>query len=202
MGKPENLLLTDVGHIKLTDMGLAKFVVGTTYTTCGTPDYFSPELIRATGHNIAVDWWTVGILIYELQSGNPPFESNNPMETYAKITRVIGDVVIHEKCLGTVGDLIKAFLKHDPADRLGMLPGGVKLVQEHKFYEGFDWGKMENLEMEVPYKPQVKSKTDLGNFKANPADKPPQIRYKDDGTGWDQDRLLSSQCFHPCDNPR
>merc|ERR1712070_420957 len=92
--KPENLLLTDTGHIKLTDMGLAKFVVGKSYTTCGTPDYFCPELIAAKGHNVAVDWWTIGILIYELQSGNPPFESDNPMQTYAKINQGFDKVKI------------------------------------------------------------------------------------------------------------
>merc|ERR1712241_376841 len=62
--KPENLLLTDTGHIKLTDMGLAKFVIGKTFTTCGTPDYFAPEVIGSTGHTSAVDWWCLGILVF------------------------------------------------------------------------------------------------------------------------------------------
>merc|ERR1719181_2423633 len=83
--KPENLLLTDKGHIKLTDMGLSKFIVGATYTTCGTPDYFCPELIASSGHTVAVDWWCLGVLIYELMSGNPPFEAAHPMQTYSKV---------------------------------------------------------------------------------------------------------------------
>merc|ERR1712238_380764 len=77
--KPENLLLTSTGYIKLTDMGLAKFVIGKTYATCGTPDYFAPEIISSIGHTQAVDWWCLGILTFELMTGHPPFESSSPM---------------------------------------------------------------------------------------------------------------------------
>ncbi|CAE7870483.1 for, partial [Symbiodinium necroappetens] len=86
--KPENLLLNDKGHVKLTDMGLAKVVPGKTFTTCGTPDYFAPELIASKGHTLAVDWWTLGILTFELCSGHPPFESATPMQIYAKAAPV------------------------------------------------------------------------------------------------------------------
>eukprot|EP00439_Symbiodinium_sp_Y106_P013451 s5211_g1.t3 len=82
--KPENLLLNEQGRVKLTDMGLAKVIIGKTYTTCGTPDYFAPELIASTGHTHAVDWWTCGILLFELLSGHPPFESAYPMQIYQK----------------------------------------------------------------------------------------------------------------------
>eukprot|EP00435_Cladocopium_sp_Y103_P049322 s2239_g14.t2 len=81
--KPENLLLTDKGRVKLTDMGLAKVIHGKTYTTCGTPDYFAPELIASKGHGTAVDWWTLGVLTFELMSGHPPFESATPMSRRA-----------------------------------------------------------------------------------------------------------------------
>merc|ERR1712157_312556 len=57
--KPENLLLDNRGYCKITDFGLAKFVIGHTYTTCGTPDYFAPEMVAGTGHTLAVDWWTL-----------------------------------------------------------------------------------------------------------------------------------------------
>eukprot|EP00913_Durusdinium_trenchii_P002608 g2414.t1 len=83
--KPENLLLNEQGHVKLTDMGLAKVCPGKTFTTCGTPDYFAPELIASKGHNLAVDWWTLGILTFELCAGHPPFESTTPMQIYAKV---------------------------------------------------------------------------------------------------------------------
>merc|ERR1711975_12196 len=86
--KPENLLLDVKGFCKITDMGLAKVLGGgKTYTTCGTPDYFAPEVIQQTGMNKAVDWWTLGILIHELLSGHAPFDARDPMETYQKIIR-------------------------------------------------------------------------------------------------------------------
>eukprot|EP00747_Dinoflagellata_sp_TGD_P102334 gnl/TRDRNA2_/TRDRNA2_168640_c6_seq19.p1 gnl/TRDRNA2_/TRDRNA2_168640_c6~~gnl/TRDRNA2_/TRDRNA2_168640_c6_seq19.p1 ORF type:complete len:798 (-),score=222.77 gnl/TRDRNA2_/TRDRNA2_168640_c6_seq19:147-2540(-) len=185
--KPENLLLTDLGQIKLTDMGLAKFVVGKTYTTCGTPDYFAPELIASTGHTNAVDWWTLGILTFELMSGNPPFESAYPMQIYSKVMKGISKVPFPAKCQGAVGDLIKSLLKKEPAERLPMRPGGIKNIKDHKWYSGFDWEGMKNLSLDAPYKPAVKSKKDIANFSARKEDLPPMIEYKDDGSGWDKD---------------
>ena len=73
--KPDNLLLTVEGFLKMTDMGLAKFCIGKTYTTCGTPDYFAPELIESIGHSHSLDWWTWSVLIVELMCGHTPFEA-------------------------------------------------------------------------------------------------------------------------------
>merc|ERR1712176_1137562 len=136
--KPENLLLNDLGHVKVTDMGLAKFVIGKTYTTCGTPDYFAPELISSSGHTNAVDWWTLGILLFELMSGHPPFESAYPMQIYAKVMKGINKVPFPVKCQGTVGELIKALLKFEPSERLPARPGGVQNLKDSKFYSGFN----------------------------------------------------------------
>jgi len=184
--KPENLLLTEHGHIKLTDMGLAKFVIGKTYTTCGTPDYFAPEVIASAGHTNAVDWWALGILIYELMAGNPPFESATPMQIYAKVTKGIGKVTFPTKCQGTVGMLIRSLLKSEPSERLPMRPGGVQNLKSHAWFEGFKWEDMQSGKLAPPYKPVVKSKKDLANFSARPEDRPRQIEYTDPGTGWDK----------------
>merc|ERR1719190_224688 len=137
--KPENLLLTEQGHLKLTDMGLAKFVIGKTYTTCGTPDYFAPELIASTGHTNALDWWTLGILIFEMMSGHPPFESAYPMQIYSKVMKGIMKVPFPPKCQGPVGDLIKGLLKKEPSERLPMRSGGVKNLRDHDWFKAFDW---------------------------------------------------------------
>jgi len=185
--KPENLLMNDTGHLKLTDMGLAKFVIGKTFTTCGTPDYFAPELIAPTGHTDAVDWWTLGILIFELMSGHPPFESAYPMQIYSKVMKGITKVPFPPKCQGPVGDLIKALLKKEPSERICCRPGGVQNLKDHKWYGGFDWSAFESDTLEPPYKPVVKSKKDIANFSARKEDMPRQIEYTDDGSGWDKD---------------
>merc|ERR1712151_789537 len=140
--KPENLLINDLGHVKLTDMGLAKFVVGKTYTTCGTPDYFAPELISSSGHTNAVDWWTLGILLFELLTGHPPFESAYPMQIYSKVMKGIGKVQFPAKCQGAPENLIKGLLQKEPSERLPMKLGGTKNLKDHKWYQNFDWEAM------------------------------------------------------------
>jgi len=186
--KPENLLLNEAGQLKLTDMGLAKFVVGKTFTTCGTPDYFAPELIASSGHTVAVDWWTLGILLFEFMAGHPPFESPTPVETYSKVMKGIGKVKTPPKCQGAIGDLIKGLLRKEPSERLPMRPGGIQNVKEHKWYAGFNWEGMESQKLDPPYKPVVKSKRDLANFVARKDDMPQQLEYDgDESSGWDKD---------------
>lgn len=80
--KPENLLIADDGYLKLTDFGFAKVVEGRTYTLCGTPEYLAPEILLNKGHGKAVDWWTLGILTYEMNAGIDPFSDEDPMAIY------------------------------------------------------------------------------------------------------------------------
>lgn len=185
--KPENLLLTERGMLKLTDMGLAKFVIGKTYTTCGTPDYFAPELVASSGHTRAVDWWTLGILIYELMSGHPPFESSAPMQIYQKVMKGISKINFSSKCQGPVGELIRDLLRRDPSMRAPMKQGGVMNIKRHPWYAPLSWEAYFAGAVEPPYKPSVKSKKDIANFNAKKEDMPRQVEYKDDGTGWDAD---------------
>jgi len=185
--KPENLLLNEKGHVKLTDMGLAKVVVGKTFTTCGTPDYFAPELIASKGHNLAVDWWTLGILSFELMSGHPPFESATPMQIYSKVQKGINKVTFPKKLKGNPEALIKGLCHATPSERLPMKKGGTQNVKKAPWFGEFRWDEMETFQMTPPYQPAVKSKKDIANFSANKEDMPPQVPYKDPKTGWDKD---------------
>eukprot|EP00929_Paragymnodinium_shiwhaense_P115331 TRINITY_DN840_c0_g3_i1.p1 TRINITY_DN840_c0_g3~~TRINITY_DN840_c0_g3_i1.p1 ORF type:complete len:823 (-),score=269.19 TRINITY_DN840_c0_g3_i1:285-2753(-) len=189
--KPENILITDTGRMKLTDMGLATVTAGKSFTTCGTPDYFAPEMIQSAGHTSAVDWWTLGILIFELMSGHPPFESETPMQIYTKVMKGIMKVPFPSTCQGKVEDLIKALLRRDPQSRLPMRPGKTKNLKDHAFFARFDWQAMYDQTMEAPYKPQISNKKDLSNFSCNKEDCPPMLKYTDDGTGWDKDFATS-----------
>jgi len=83
--KPENLLVAKDGHVKITDFGFAKPIEDKSYTLCGTPEYLAPEIITSSGHNSSVDWWALGVLIFEMLSGYPPFYDVNPYEVYKKI---------------------------------------------------------------------------------------------------------------------
>merc|ERR1712064_27835 len=185
--KPENLLMNDTGHLKVTDMGLAKFVVGKTYTTCGTPDYFAPEVISCEGHTHAVDWWAVGVLIFELMTGHPPFSSNITMKVFANVQKGIGAVRFPPDCQGPPADLVKGLLRKDTSERLAMRPGGVSNVKEHAFYHGFDWDAFTNFRLEPPYQPAVKDHRDVTNFSPNEDDLPEMVTFRDDGSGWDRE---------------
>eukprot|EP00397_Hematodinium_sp_SG-2012_P002886 GEMP01002894.1.p1 GENE.GEMP01002894.1~~GEMP01002894.1.p1 ORF type:complete len:832 (-),score=167.20 GEMP01002894.1:1956-4451(-) len=186
--KPENLLLDSGGFCKLTDMGLAKVVTGKTYTTCGTPDYFAPEVIQQTGMTQAVDWWTLGILIHELLCGHAPFEASDPMDTYRKIVRGVSKVqFMYADRDPSAVQLVQNLLKHVPNERLPMRAGGSKNIKTHAWYNGTDWDAMLKFTVPPPYVPQVKNATDMTNFRAQEADLPPQIPYKDNGSTWDAD---------------
>lgn len=81
------MLISHLGYIKLGDFGFAKVVKDRTFTICGTPDYIAPEVLTQKGHNYAVDWWSLGVLIYEMITGFTPFEAPEPMKMYEKIVR-------------------------------------------------------------------------------------------------------------------
>lgn len=189
--KSENLLLTQEGKVKLTDMGLAKVSPGKTYTTCGTPDYFAPELINASGHTFSLDWWTLGVLTFELMAGNPPFEASTPMATYSKVKHGINKVDFPPEIGSQCTDLVKKLCVKEPSERLPMKKGGTSRLKQHGWFKDFDWSDMKNLTMQPPYKPKVQNKKDIANFSAKKEDMPPQVKYKDDGSHWDKDFATS-----------
>mmetsp|Transcript_10015 Transcript_10015/g.16114 ORF Transcript_10015/g.16114 Transcript_10015/m.16114 type:complete len:453 (-) Transcript_10015:131-1489(-) len=161
--KPENILLDDDGHVCLTDFGLSTQMDPSNKSTtfCGTPEYLAPEVITAVGHDKAVDWWSLGILLYELTVGIPPFYSQNVHEMYHAIQY---GLLKFPKWLPTAcKDIIGALLDRNPDQRLGSKKD-VEDVKAHAFYEDIDWNKMYNKEYTPSFKPDVKSDTDTGNF--------------------------------------
>lgn len=183
--KPENLLLDKHGMCKLADMGLAKFVIGRTYTTCGTSDYFAPEVLSGVGHGSAVDWWTLGILIYELMSGSCPFESQDPLQTYQKIIAGIGLVKFPKNTFPpAVVNLIKCLCKPEPSSRLPCRVGGYEALKRQIWYEDFDWNALNARTIKPPYVPN--GQDEFANFSGNAEDIPPQLPYKEKyRTGWE-----------------
>jgi len=161
--KPENLVMDSNGYVKLVDFGLAKQLLsGKTWTLCGTPDYLAPEIILNEGHDLAVDYWALGVLIFEMVVGAPPFYAEDPMEVYEKI--LSGNPAMPTFFTRNLSDLIKKLLRSQQAKRLGNTRGGTAAVVKHKWFSSFDWAGLENAEAKAPYKPTVSSKDDIGNF--------------------------------------
>lgn len=117
--KPENLLIANDGHLKITDFGFAKKIIDRSFTLCGTPEYLAPEIIMTCGHNHGVDWWALGVLIFEMLAGYPPFYDNNPYDIYRKIS--IGYYEFPPTISLNARKLIDALLNPDISKRLGCM---------------------------------------------------------------------------------
>lgn len=151
------------GYVKLVDFGLAKQLLsGKTWTLCGTPDYLAPEIILNEGHDLAVDYWALGVLIFEMVVGAPPFYAEDPMEVYEKI--LSGNPAMPSFFTRNLSDLLKKLLRSQQGKRLGNTRGGTAAVIKHKWFSSFDWAGLENAEMKPPYKPSISSKDDVSNF--------------------------------------
>ncbi|XP_066927301.1 cGMP-dependent protein kinase 1-like [Clytia hemisphaerica] len=184
--KPENLLLDEKGYCKLVDFGFAKKIGfgRKTWTFCGTPEYVAPEIILNKGHDFAADYWSLGILMYELLTGSPPFSGSDPMKTYNIILKGIDMIEFPRKITRNAHNLIKKLCKDNPSERLGYQKNGLKDIQKHKWFDGFNWDGLRNRKLQPPIIPKIKSNTDASNFDDYPKDDeiPP-----DDHTGWDKD---------------
>ncbi|KAL0965298.1 hypothetical protein UPYG_G00279420 [Umbra pygmaea] len=185
--KPENIMLDHRGYAKLVDFGFAKKVgLGQkTWTFCGTPEYLAPEIILNKGHDISADCWSLGILIYELLNGSPPFSAPDPMNTYNIILRGIDMVEFPKKISKSAANLIKRLCRDSPSDRLGNQRKGFKDIQKHKWFEGFNWEGLRQATLAPPFTPTVNGPLDTSNFDCFPDDSedPPP----DEESGWDLD---------------
>ncbi|KAM7177441.1 cAMP-dependent protein kinase catalytic subunit PRKX [Macrochelys suwanniensis] len=178
--KPENILLDKEGHIKLTDFGFAKKLVDRTWTLCGTPEYLAPEVIQSKGHGRAVDWWALGILIFEMLSGFPPFFDDNPFGIYQKI--LAGKIDFPRHLDLYVKDLIKKLLVVDRTRRLGNMKNGADDAKRHRWFRSIDWDAVPQRKLKPPIVPKVSNDGDTSNFEAYPEDdwnKTPPVAPKD-----------------------
>jgi serum/glucocorticoid-regulated kinase 2 len=138
--KPENIVLDAEGHALLIDFGLSKEGVTDAMLArsfVGTPEYMAPEMVQQTGHGRALDWWTVGILLYEMLVGIPPFYAKDKEVKYDKILR--SELKFPRGVSTEAKQVIRKLLERDPTQRLGVGPGGAEEIKAEAFFEGLDW---------------------------------------------------------------
>uniref|UniRef100_A0A8C4GUJ5 Ribosomal protein S6 kinase n=1 Tax=Dicentrarchus labrax TaxID=13489 RepID=A0A8C4GUJ5_DICLA len=163
--KPENIMLNNNGHVKLTDFGLCKESIhdGTvTHTFCGTIEYMAPEILMRSGHNRAVDWWSLGALMYDMLTGAPPFTGENRKKTIDKILKC--KLSLPPYLTQEARDLLKKLLKRNASLRLGAGPGDAAEVQAHPFFRHINWDDLLARKVEPPFKPFLQSADDVSQF--------------------------------------
>ena len=153
--KPENILLDISGYAMLTDFGFAKSIPrgSKSFTVCGTPEYLAPEIVLQSGHTHSVDWWALGVLIFEMVAGKPPFCNEDRVSLFKSITNV--SYVMPDYFSEELKDLISKLLVRTPSKRLGCSSGGSKAVKDHPWFRGFDWNALMTRDMKPPFIPPI-----------------------------------------------
>uniref|UniRef100_A0A8C6MNP8 Ribosomal protein S6 kinase n=1 Tax=Mus spicilegus TaxID=10103 RepID=A0A8C6MNP8_MUSSI len=163
--KPENILLDEEGHIKLTDFGLSKEAIDhekKAYSFCGTVEYMAPEVVNRQGHTHSADWWSYGVLMFEMLTGSLPFQGKDRKET---MTLILKAKLGMPQFLSTEAQsLLRALFKRNPANRLGSGPDGAEEIKRHIFYSTIDWNKLYRREIKPPFKPAVAQPDDTFYF--------------------------------------
>ena len=163
--KPENILIDSQGHIKITDFGLSKIFESENdkaYTVCGTPQYLAPEILLRKGYDKAVDWWSLGCLLYEMLSGRLPFKFKKGQKISLNIYKE--EIFFDNKFSEDAQDLIKKLLIFDPKARLGSGVDGGEKIKNHKYFRGVNWDDVWNKKIQPPFKPNLKDEQDLKYF--------------------------------------
>ncbi|XP_059682852.1 cGMP-dependent protein kinase 2 [Gavia stellata] len=184
--KPENLILDAEGYIKLVDFGFAKKIGSgqKTWTFCGTPEYVAPEVILSKGHDFSVDFWSLGILVYELLTGSPPFSGADQMMTYNLILKGIEKLDFPKIITRRPEDLIRRLCRQNPTERLGNLRNGINDIKKHRWLSGFNWDGLKVRRLTSPLKRELSGPTDYSYFDSYP---PEEGTPPDELSGWDKD---------------
>ena len=174
--KPENILIASDGYLKIVDWGFAKKVVDKTYTTCGTPEYLSPELVQGTGHGKGVDYWALGVLIYEMLVGKTPYVGYDPDDTMGICRNIMNDNIEYPPGFPeNAQDLVEGLCTREVLARLGCMRGGCEDVKEHQFFENINWRELKQKKPTAPWTPPIKDSMDVSNFDDIYDDEPERI---------------------------
>ncbi|XP_048867087.1 ribosomal protein S6 kinase alpha-3-like isoform X1 [Brienomyrus brachyistius] len=164
--KPENVLLDEDGHIKLTaDFGLSKESIdheNKAYSFCGTVEYMAPEVVNRRGHTHSADWWSYGVLMFEMLTGTLPFQGKDRKETMTMILKA--KLGMPQFLSLEAQSLLRNLFKRNPANRLGAGPDGVEEIKRHPFYSSIDWNKLFRREIYPPFKPVTSRPDDTFYF--------------------------------------
>ncbi|XP_078088478.1 ribosomal protein S6 kinase alpha-3 isoform X4 [Mustelus asterias] len=154
--KPENILLDEEGHIKLTDFGLSKESIDhekKAYSFCGTVEYMAPEVVNRRGHTQSADWWSFGVLMFEMLTGTLPFQGKDRKDTMTMILKA--KLGMPQFLSSDSQSLLRMLFKRNPGNRLGAGPDGVEEIKRHSFFSTIDWNKLCRREIQPPFKPAI-----------------------------------------------
>uniref|UniRef100_A0AAR2JS81 protein kinase C n=1 Tax=Pygocentrus nattereri TaxID=42514 RepID=A0AAR2JS81_PYGNA len=163
--KLDNLLLDTEGYVKIADFGLCKEGMGfrdRTSTFCGTPEFLAPEVLTETSYTRAVDWWGLGVLIFEMLVGESPFPGDDEEEVFDSI---VNDEVRYPRFLSTEAiSIMRRLLRRNPERRLGAGERDAEEVKKHPFFRNVDWGALLAKKIQPPFVPTIKGREDVSNF--------------------------------------
>uniref|UniRef100_A0A8C6M975 Protein kinase C n=1 Tax=Nothobranchius furzeri TaxID=105023 RepID=A0A8C6M975_NOTFU len=174
--KLDNVMLDYEGHIKIADFGMCKenvFGENRATTFCGTPDYIAPEILLGQKYSFSVDWWSFGVLLYEMLVGQSPFHGDDEDELFESIRM---DTPHYPRWINKdTKDLLERLFERDPTQRLGVVGN----IQSHDFFKVINWEALERREIEPPFKPKVKAPNDCSNFDREFLSEKPRLSHSD-----------------------